>query len=1115
GSGVETIGVSAFEGCENLASVTIPSSVTSIGDYAFYYNTSLTRVTIGSDVETIGVSAFEGCENLGTVTIGAGVEMIGDYAFWACSDLVNITFSGSPPELGSYVFYGVGSNAIAYYEPTNATDWDATFGGLRTAVVGGTLNVNIEGTTFETAIALTSVTGGFGADGNISVPYQKNYYTFRAAATGLLLVSLDQINDSGVDTYLRIYDSSNQIVPIAEDDDSGDELNSLASVSVVQGYDYFIEASAYGSGIGEYQVLTRVISTAGSGNPFASGNSFEDAISIAINPTTGVASVEGNISAPYSLNYYTFLATSTSEISVSMDAINNSGIDTYLSIYDSNPILNSNPILKKEDDNSGTALNSLVTFSVEAGKIYYVVASANGSGTGSYRIATTYPISGPGGYSFDTALSISPNNVTKIASAVGDISVEGEEVFYKYVAYASGVVDFSMVANGNSSVDTYLSIYDSNRILKKEDDDSGTALNSLASGVSVRVNETYYIKAATAYGTGTGAYTVFVSAISRPEIGAFGNPFVLGTNADGNISVAGEEDFYKYTAYANGVVDFAMVANGNSGVDPYIRLLDSNGIQKAENDDSSTGLNSLVSFSVEVDKIYYVVASFNGSGKGAYMVSATFKIADDVGNNLDATATSLSFTNNVASQSNKIELDTDVDVFCLTADVEGVYEIKVRPANASALGLDPVIEVIKNDGTTLLEFSSSNAGVAAFALPFLTLGQQVYVRVSGAGTTGDYTLEVTKPTTATDFIANIFNPLPMMLQQVDLITLSQGTNSGSLSNNRMVIESATDVDVFSFTANRSGPIQVSVSKAVGSNLDTIISILDASGNVIASNDNSGASTNSEVVIDVNNRKVYYVSVSGYGGTTGGYRIDMQDLTPVNLSFDGDGVENDFTKATSLGFVNGVASAASEISAVGDRDVFKIVATANGLLAFSLQARANSGLDSYLYLYDANENLLAQDNDNGSGVDSLINWAVHKGEIYYLQAAPFGASTGAYTVSATISAGDDHADLVGDSATRLIVSDNVVVNTAGTIDSSTDDDVFSFVATDSGSITISVSANATSALDTYLYAYNSTGNILLAYNNDISSTNRNSKISIQVIAKEKYYFMVSGYGTSLG
>jgi hypothetical protein len=699
------------------------------------------------------------------------------------------------------VFYDVGSNAIAYYEPTNATSWVATFGGLRTAVVGGTLNVNIEGTTFETAKSLAAVADGFGADGNISVPYQKNYYKFTAAATGLLLVSLDQIHDSGVDTYLRIYDSNR--IQKAEDDDSGDELNSLASVSVVTGNVYYVEASAHGSGIGEYKIRTRVISTAGSGNPLASGNSFEDPISIAIDPATGVASVEGNISAPYSVNYYTFLATSTSEISVSMDAINNSVIDTYLSIYDSNRIL------KKEDDNSGTGLNSLVNFSMEAGKIYYVVASANGSGTGSYRIATTYPISGSGGYSFDTALSISPNNVTNIASAVGDISVAGEEVFYKYTAYANGVVDFSMVANGNSSVDTYLSIYDSNRILKKEDDDSGTALNSLTSGVSVSVNETYYIKAATAYGTGTGAYTVFVSAISRPEIGVFGNPFALGTNADGNILVAGKEDFYKYTAYANGVVDFAMVANGNSVVDPYIRLLDSNGIQKAENDDSSTGLNSLVSFSVEVDKIYYVMASFNGSGTGAYMVSATFQNADDVGNNLDATATLLSFTGNVASQSKTIGSPSDVDVFRLTADVEGIFEIAVTPSNASTL--DSIIEVIGNDGTTLLEFSSANAGVSAFALPFLTLGQQVYVRVSGAESTGNYTLQVIKPAAIVDFYANNYSTATSSLP-VGIITLSSGANSGSLTNANMVIESATDVDVFSFTTNRSGPIQVSVSK---------------------------------------------------------------------------------------------------------------------------------------------------------------------------------------------------------------------------------------------------------------------------------------------------------------
>ncbi len=52
-----------------LASVTIPGSVTSIGDDAFSFCPSLTSVTIPSGVTSIGVDVFEGCNSLASVTI--------------------------------------------------------------------------------------------------------------------------------------------------------------------------------------------------------------------------------------------------------------------------------------------------------------------------------------------------------------------------------------------------------------------------------------------------------------------------------------------------------------------------------------------------------------------------------------------------------------------------------------------------------------------------------------------------------------------------------------------------------------------------------------------------------------------------------------------------------------------------------------------------------------------------------------------------------------------------------------------------------------------------------------------------------------------------------------
>jgi len=68
-SSVTTIGDLAFCGCSSLTSVTIPSSVTTIGNQAFSYCSSLTSVTIPSSVTTIGSQAFSHCDSLTTVIV--------------------------------------------------------------------------------------------------------------------------------------------------------------------------------------------------------------------------------------------------------------------------------------------------------------------------------------------------------------------------------------------------------------------------------------------------------------------------------------------------------------------------------------------------------------------------------------------------------------------------------------------------------------------------------------------------------------------------------------------------------------------------------------------------------------------------------------------------------------------------------------------------------------------------------------------------------------------------------------------------------------------------------------------------------------------------------------
>jgi hypothetical protein len=90
---VTSIGESAFTDQQSFTSLTIPNSVTSIGDHAFS-NNRFTSLTIGNSVTRIGVGAFSSCHNLTSVTIPNSVRTLGTGAFSRGSNLNSVTFEG-------------------------------------------------------------------------------------------------------------------------------------------------------------------------------------------------------------------------------------------------------------------------------------------------------------------------------------------------------------------------------------------------------------------------------------------------------------------------------------------------------------------------------------------------------------------------------------------------------------------------------------------------------------------------------------------------------------------------------------------------------------------------------------------------------------------------------------------------------------------------------------------------------------------------------------------------------------------------------------------------------------------------------------------------------------
>ena len=104
GCPVTTIDECAFEDNEDLISITIPDSVTSIGCQSFSDCTNLKNIKLSNKLKTIGSDAFSYCNNLENLTIPGSVTSIGECAFFNCEHLTSLIIPNSVTSIGQYAF---------------------------------------------------------------------------------------------------------------------------------------------------------------------------------------------------------------------------------------------------------------------------------------------------------------------------------------------------------------------------------------------------------------------------------------------------------------------------------------------------------------------------------------------------------------------------------------------------------------------------------------------------------------------------------------------------------------------------------------------------------------------------------------------------------------------------------------------------------------------------------------------------------------------------------------------------------------------------------------------------------------------------------------------------
>jgi hypothetical protein len=249
---VGAIGLGAFSGCTNLASIALPDSVTAIGDHAFSGCTALTNAALGNGLSSLGAHAFRNCSALSSIALPDGVTAIPPYAFVSCSALATVTLGGHVASIGNYAFdhcsalaavnlpstlQSIGEYAFEYCSGLSAVDFPASLAtigqyafhssGLRNLFVPATVS-NLASRAFWESRNLTNVVFGTGTK---SVPWGIFDYCTALASVTLPegLVSIGSIAFRGCSSLVSV-DFPSTIATIGER--AFDECKGLASVTL-------------------------------------------------------------------------------------------------------------------------------------------------------------------------------------------------------------------------------------------------------------------------------------------------------------------------------------------------------------------------------------------------------------------------------------------------------------------------------------------------------------------------------------------------------------------------------------------------------------------------------------------------------------------------------------------------------------------------------------------------------------------------------------------------------------------------------------------------------------------------------------------------------------------
>jgi hypothetical protein len=386
--------------------------------------------------------------------------------------------------------------------------------------------------------------------------------------------------------------------------------------------------------------------------------------------------------------------------------------------------------------------------------------------------------------------------------------------------------------------------------------------------------------------------------------------------------------------------------------------------------------------------------AFSTSLTGTYQLDmAAVTIQDDYSSNIgDNTALNVG-----TNQSANLETASDTDIFSLDVEAGVIYTIDQKGFWSSVGNLrDPLLTLKDSAGTILSQNDDSGFRLESQIVFTPASSQTVYVEAGAFGThTGTYEISVgASGASADNDVADTPSP--------GLNSITPGISQ--IGN----LEVGGDKDVFSLSVTSGATYQIDMKGSisnVGTLTDPLLRVLDINGEVLGQNDDGGRGFESLLTYTAPSTDEIFIEAGAFSSTlTGTYQIDVLQ-TSVSRSSLGDTVGGSIEEASSAN-LNSIF--AGNIDFLGDKDMFKFSLEANTTYRFDIRgSHSNHGTlwDPQAFLYDANNTLVAQDDDSGTGFEPSIAYTAPDAGDYYLNVmaniGELSQTSGSYSVESVV------------------------------------------------------------------------------------------------------------------